>query len=106
MAVPELWTLGIVRMLQIVDTFFLVLAFMVPIFCVVRWNLKGAFIGAAFFWAILLLSGFIIAAFDAERGSSVVDGAWLVLGWLAGLIYSFLIYGLKRLYLYFRAKTG
>lgn len=91
-------------MLQLIDNGSLFLAAFVPVYCVLRWNLKGVFIGAVLFWIILLVAGLMLAALDPERGSSVLDGVWLLIGWLAGLMYCFPTYGGKRLFLYLRAR--
>jgi hypothetical protein len=78
-----------------VDRILFVLAFAVPVFCVVRYNFRGTLVGAFFFWIILLLAGPVSSGFDPERHATVVDGVWLLFGWVAGFLYAFALYGLK-----------
>jgi hypothetical protein len=86
---------------QLIDTIFTVIAFIAPVYCVVRWNLRGVFLGAFLFWIILLIAGWFLSF---ERGSSVLDSFWLLGGWAAGLFYCFLIYGFKKFYFFLRKK--
>ena len=91
-------------MAHIADRILLIIALVVPILCVARWNLRGVLVGALFFWVVLMLAGSILARLDPERGASVGDGVWLLFGWLAGLLYCLPLYGLKRFILFLRSR--
>jgi hypothetical protein len=90
--------------LHLIDRILAVLAFITPVYCVLRWNLPGVFIGAFLCWGILIVARSILARLDPERGGSVLDGVWLLFGWFASLVYCVTIYGLKRLYIFVRNK--
>ena len=82
------------------DRILLIVALVVPILCVARWNLRGAIVGALFFWVVLVIAGWILSRLDTDRGTTVGDTVWLLFGWFGGLLYCLPIYGIKRLYLF------
>lgn len=90
--------------LHLIDTCVLIIASLVAFYFVMRFDLKGVFIGAISLWIILLIEGYVISALDPKREGALVDTVWLLFGWAGGLLYCFLIYGLKKLYVYFRKK--
>ena len=82
-------------MAGIADTLCLIAALVLPIILVLRWNRVGIVLGTLAAWGALVLAGYLLSAFDPTRGASVLDGVWLLFGWIAGLIYSVIIYGIK-----------
>lgn len=60
-------------------------------------------------WSSLIVAGDLISQLDPSRlkgGTSMLDLIWLLFGWIAGLVYCLLIYGLKRLVLYLAAVAS
>ena len=92
-------------MAHFVDTIFVLIACALPVYSVVRLNAVGIIFGALAFWIALIVSGLVLSALDPSR-SRLLDSLWLWTGWLAGLIYCALIYGLKKLYCFRRAKRS
>jgi hypothetical protein len=92
------------KMAHIIDIVLLLIAFAVPAYLVVRFNLIGVLVGALIFWLTLIIAGEVLSALDSERGR-LLDAVWLRAGWLASLIYCALIYGVKQLYSFWRAKS-
>ena len=86
------------------DRILLIVALVVPILCVARWDLRGVIVGALFFWVALVIAGWILSRLDTERGTTVGDTVWLLFGWFGGLLYCLPIYGIKRLDLFFRSR--
>jgi hypothetical protein len=97
---------------QAADTICLLVAVIVPIPLILRWNLLGVFLGTLVVWSSLFLAGILLSKLDPERGVSVLDGVWLLFGWIGGLMYCVPIYGVKRGVLWLwraahpRAKPG
>jgi EamA domain-containing membrane protein RarD len=55
-----------------------------------------AIIGAALFvWLFGIFTGFMLAALDPERRNAIGDGAWIVVGPIAGVLYATLLYLIK-----------
>ena len=92
-------------MAHFVDTIFVLIAFALPVYLVVRLNAAGVIFGALAFWLVLIVSGLVLAALDPSR-SDFLDSLWVWTGWLAGLIYCALIYGLKKSYHFWRERRG
>ncbi|MFL6230191.1 MAG: hypothetical protein ACJ741_15575 [Pyrinomonadaceae bacterium] len=91
-------------MAHFIDIILTLIAFVVPAYLVVRFNLIGVLVGALIFWLTLIIAGEVLSALDPERGR-LLDAVWLRAGYLASLIYCALIYGAKQLYSFWRAKS-
>jgi hypothetical protein len=57
----------------------------------------GILLGALSFWWLGLLIGWLLSELDPNRNGSLIDAIFLVTGWLAGLAYALLVFGLKKL---------
>ena len=92
----------VLKMAQILDKTCLALALVLPVLAVLRWNLWGVVLGTLVFWGSLLVAGPLLSALDPKRlrgGTAMLDFLWLIFGWFPGVIYCFIIYGMKRLFL-------
>ena len=67
---------------EFADLFCLTLAAVAPVWLVWRYDKLGMLIGAAVVWLTLLLAGIILSGLDESRETSVVDGLWLLFGWI------------------------
>lgn len=83
---------------RIVDIACVLLAAILPIVLIWRWNVLGLALGVLTVWMILALAGVILSALDPSRDAALMDAIWYALGWLGGLIYCLPLYALKRLY--------
>lgn len=95
-------------MLHYFDCAVLGLLLLIPIFLVWRWNRWGVLIGTLLIWWGGVMEGWLLNALDPNHHTTVADGAWLLFGWLGGLIYCYLIAGLKALAIHARrtSKSG
>lgn len=84
---------------QTADTICLLIAAIVPIPLVLRWNWVGVALGTVVVWGSLALAGFLLSALVPEREGAILDSIWLLFGWIGGLIYCAPIYLAKRLVL-------
>ncbi len=85
------------------DVFELVLMITVPVYLVVRFNVWGILLGGGFSWILGILAGMLLATY---RGGNIGDGIWIFFGLPFCLLYSVLIYGLKRLYLWVSYRSN
>lgn len=92
---------------QIVDCVCLALAFIVPVIVVLRSNrwFIAIPLGGFIFWIILYLSGRILSVLDPLRNAGVLDTIWLYAGLLPSLLYTALLYGLRRGLLFMREPS-
>ena len=77
---------------QIVDKLCLLVATFLPVALVLRWNWLGVALGTVTVWGSLALAGFLLSALDPGRDAGILDGVWLIFGWLGGLLYCLAIY--------------
>ena len=63
----------------------------VPIYAVLKFNLKGIIVGSIYLWLMLIAEGDILSTYDRERGR-IVDYFWQYTGWIVGLVYCTVIY--------------
>jgi hypothetical protein len=93
-------------MAHAVDVFLMILALVLPTVCVGLWPKWGIMIGAFTHWLVVMFAGDVANAFNPNRKGALLDGPWLMLGWLQGLLLCcFLRYFLsiaKRSYLFFK----
>jgi CDP-diglyceride synthetase len=90
--------------LQIIDHLCVVIAFIIPAYVVLRsphW-MSTIPLGAVIFWLTLIITGYLLSAFDPERSTAVLDTIWRFFGWLAGLLYASSLYALRRLFVVLR----
>ncbi|MFO1483711.1 MAG: hypothetical protein U1F71_10175 [Verrucomicrobiaceae bacterium] len=83
---------------QIVDCVCLALAFAAPVIVVLRshrWFVAIP-LGGVIFWIVLYLCGRILSVLDPLRSTSVLDTIWLYVGLLPALLYTALLYGLRK----------
>ncbi|MGM0489323.1 MAG: hypothetical protein ACQESR_21505, partial [Planctomycetota bacterium] len=64
--------------------------------------------GAIWHWVILIAAGKYLQIADPQRDARILDSVWLLFGWIQGLGYCALIYGVYRAGLYAknRPKKG
>jgi hypothetical protein len=89
-----------IKTAHFVDAVCLAVAYILPLLIVLRWNLRGVFLGTLVFWGLLAAAGPLISQLDPSRlegGTAMLDTIWLLGGWIMGLFYCLLIYGAKRL---------
>ena len=79
------------------DDFLSVLMVAAPIYLVLRLNLWGIVLGGGFSWILGIVAGMLLYPY---RGSNILDGLWIFLGLPFCLVYSGLIYGIKKLCLW------
>src|SRR5262249_45673330 len=85
---------------QVADTLCLLIAAIVPIPFVLRWNWRGVMLGTVVVWASLVMAGFLLAALDPRREGAMLDSIWLLFGWIGGLLYCVPIYLAKHVALW------
>jgi len=73
------------------DTVVTVLALVVPIYAVLRFNWAGIIVGTVYLWLMPAAEGNVLSTYDRERGR-ILDSFWLYTGWIVGLIYCSVIY--------------
>jgi hypothetical protein len=86
--------------MRLLDSILLIFAIGAPVYCVLRLNLFGVFVGGFVQWATLIFAGVVLTA---HRGSSILDGIWIMFGWMVGLFYCSLIFAVKLAWLRRRA---
>jgi hypothetical protein len=84
---------------ELFDDFCLAVIIVSPIYLVLRFNLWGILAGSISVWVVGIIAGMALIPY---RGDSVTDTMWILFGWLGGLMYASLIYGLKKLFLYIK----
>jgi hypothetical protein len=82
---------------QAVDRLCLLVAVILPIPLVLRYNLIGVVLGTLVVWGSLFVAGLLLSALDPTRDAGILDGIWLLFGWLGGLMYCLPIYAVKRI---------
>lgn len=84
----------------LIDRTLLLLALLLPIYLVVRWNSAYAvLVGALANWALLLIAGVVVAGFVPERrgdAASILDIFWMLFGWIFALVYTACLYLAKH----------
>jgi CDP-diglyceride synthetase len=82
---------------QLVDYGGMALALIVPAYIVLRfprWQVT-VLLGTIAFWLITVEQGYLLAMLDPSRDAAMVDSIWLFIGWIPGLAYSWLLYGVR-----------
>jgi len=79
------------------DVLSLLFMFLLPLVFVLRWNLAGVVAGAILFWGIGVLAGKIAQSLNPDRDAALLDGIWLMFGFVAGFLYCVPIYIVKLL---------
>jgi hypothetical protein len=74
------------------DSVCLFVAYIIPIPLVLALGGRGVFVGAVIVWVTLYLAGALLSELDPNRQSSILDGVWLLFGWVGGLLYCGLLY--------------
>jgi len=96
-------------MAHLADKACLLIALLAPPLLVFRFNRLGIILGALTVWASLLLASFLLGILDPPSRNSwttFFDLVWIATGWLVGLLYCLIFYGLKLLYLRARRPTA
>ena len=91
------------RVAHAVDQACLAIAFLLPVATVLRWNIRGVLLGALINWGSLIAAGILMSEIaPGSRGAdhSILDILWFLFGWVFGVAYCFLLYGMKRLVLF------
>jgi predicted membrane channel-forming protein YqfA (hemolysin III family) len=83
-----------------VDIICLLVAALVPIPLILRWNRLGLALGTIVIWGSLAVAGILLSALDPRREADMLDAVWLLFGWLGGLVYCLPIYLIKRFVLW------
>ena len=84
-----------------IDNLCVAAAFLLPVVTVLYWNRIGVILGALIHWWSLAMAGLLITTLDYRGGLTVtLDLIWFLFGWIQGLGYSLLIYGMKCLGLF------
>ncbi len=85
-------------MAHAVDLVGLLIATLVPIALVVRWNLWGVALGTLVAWGTMGVTGPLLSILDPNRSAigEALAILWLYYGWAFALLYCLLIYVLKR----------
>jgi hypothetical protein len=81
---------------QAVDTICLLVAAILPIPLILRWNRLGVALGALVVWGSLIVAGILLSALDPRHEAGILDATWLLFGWFGGLMYCLPIYLVKR----------
>ncbi len=87
------------------DVLCLLLMLLLPLVFVLRWNLAGMVAGAILFWGIGVLAGRIAQSLNPGRDAALLDGIWLMFGFVAGLLYCVPIYFVKLLVGWFARRA-
>ncbi len=88
---------------QIIDKACVVIALILPLLIVLRWNLWGIIPGTLIFWGSVYIAGPLISELDSDRlqgGTAMLDVIWSAFGWLPAIVHCFLIYGMKCVFLF------
>lgn len=91
------------RLAHMIDCLCVGVVIVLPILAVLRWNLSGVILGVLIAWGSPLVAGALISDIaPGSRGDAhgMLDAVWLLFGWIFGLLYCLLIYGMKRLVLF------
>jgi hypothetical protein len=81
--------------LKTFDTIVNNIAFLLPIYFVLRFNRLGVATGAISLWLLLWLEGHVLFVYDKEREGALLDSIWILFGWIFCYVYSAFIYLLK-----------
>ena len=75
----------------------LILWFLLPAYVVLRFPNKNITIpiGTLLFWIVGVVTGSMLAILDRERGSTFDDSVFVFTGWIFGLAYSWLLFGIR-----------
>lgn len=79
------------------DLLYLVFAIALPIATIVlvrKWWISIP-LAAVCFWLILDGSGRLLNRLDPERSMGMYDTLWFLFGWIPGLIYALILFGIK-----------
>jgi len=90
--------------IDVLDKFILLLTVGMPWLFVHRWRWLGVFLGTIWVWASLFIAGMMLHNLDSTRNAAILDHLWMFFGWLVGLVYSGVIFGILGL-LKFRRST-
>lgn len=86
---------------HLIDQIGMALALIVPAYVVLRfprWQ-TTVLLGALSFWLILVAVGQLLAVLDPNRDARMLDAIWLLVGWIPGLTYAWLLYGIRLCFL-------
>lgn len=93
---------------RLADYLGMALALIVPAYVVLRfprWQIT-VLLGTFFFWVITVAQGHLLAALDPHRDAAMLDSIWLLIGWIPGLVYSWLLYGMRLYFIrFFRPRS-
>jgi hypothetical protein len=82
---------------KFVDTIFLIVAFLAPIYFVFRcptiWIAMT--LGTLTNWIVLLLAGVVLSKMDNNREAAMIDSFWLLFGWVVSIGYCGILVGIK-----------
>lgn len=73
------------------------LALIVPAYIVLRfprWQ-TTVLLGTIAFWLITVGLGYLLSALDPSRDAAMLDTLWFLIGWIPGVFYSWLLYGIR-----------
>jgi hypothetical protein len=87
---------------ELVDHGGMALALLVPAIIVLgfaRWQVTGP-LGVFSFWAITVEQGHLLAQLDPTRDAAMLDSIWFFIGWIPGVAYCWLLYGIRRCFLW------
>ncbi|MGE3822415.1 MAG: hypothetical protein AB7I30_23620 [Isosphaeraceae bacterium] len=90
---------------QTVDNACLIAAAILPVPLILRWNWLGVLLGTLIVWGSLVVAGVLLAELDPAREAGVLDGVWLLFGWLGGLLHRVPIYVVKRVIVWIRRSA-
>ncbi len=84
---------------EFIDKFFWIIAFLAPIYFVMRcrsiWI--SIILGTLTNWIVLALAGMVLSKMDSQRDAALIDSVWLLFGWVGSLGYCGLLVGIKML---------
>jgi hypothetical protein len=84
---------------EVVDTIFLIISLVAPIYFVFRGRKLWISItlGTLTNWIALLLAGMVLSKMDENREAAMIDSFWLLFGWIVSLGYCGILVGIKFL---------
>jgi len=82
---------------QLVDFFGLLIALGLPAYVVLRfpWWFITIPVAAFIFWVAIWGTGVLLNDLIPERDNAILDVIWVWFGWIAGLVYAMVLFGLR-----------
>jgi len=81
---------------ETIDRLFLIAADVVPIALILAFQARGIAYGAVWHWGILIVADKYLDMADPTREAQILDGMWILFGWIWAVFCCAAIYGVYR----------